>query len=647
MPVFAWAQGSQPVVDGVTIVSSPYNGNAYVFGEIISVRISFDQPITVPSDDDYLIQLTLTIGTNARKAGLLSLTTSSNDDLIFDYVVQYSDSDADGISIAADALTLNGGTIQGADSSNANLDLGSHAVSNDGNHKVDGSIDLAPNVISVSVVSRPESGDTYAKGEIIRVQVRFHEAVRRIDGNPQLALTLGMQTKQADYLACSSGFRSSVNFCRLAFFGYIVQPADSDSDGISISANALTLNGATIRDASGTNANLSLSGYTVSDVAGHKVAGSINRLPSVATMRTSIPQSGDTYGVGEIIEATITFSRLVKVTGAPQLTLGIGTQTKQAVYSGCTRDSWTDPAGLCEDLKFQYVVQSSDSDADGISIAADALTLNGGTIQGAAGSNANLSLGTHALTNFAIRKVDGNIDRTPAVNYLNFSYDSRPQTGDTYGVTEIVEIEVSFTEAVKVSGSPYLSLTIGTQTRQASNHRTGFLSPYLTFRYVVQASDTDANGISIGANSIALNGGTIQDSGGNNANLDHDAVGDVASRKVDGSIDHPPTIRRIWYWPKRQRTNTYGATEAIDVEVDFSETVTVIGNPQLGLTIGAQTRQATIIECTRRARSSGLHFYGLPLPLCRAGIGQGHGWRKHCRKRPRFKRRHNSRFRGQ
>ena len=190
----------------------------------------------------------------------------------------------------------------------ANLDLGSHAISNDTNHKVDGSIDLAPNVISVSTVSNPQTGSTYGRGEIIRVQIRFHEAVRSIEGNPQLTLSLGAQTKQADYLACHSGLASTGAFCRVAYFGYAVQPTDNDSDGISISANALTLNGATIQDASGTNANLSLTGHTVSDATGHKVDGGIDRPPSVSLMRTSLPQSGDTYGIGETIEATVFFN---------------------------------------------------------------------------------------------------------------------------------------------------------------------------------------------------------------------------------------------------------------------------------------------------------------------------------------------------
>ena len=37
----------------------------------------------------------------------------------------------------------------------------------------------------------------------------------------------------------------------MAFFEYVVQAEDSDADGISIAADALRLNGGTIRDRSG------------------------------------------------------------------------------------------------------------------------------------------------------------------------------------------------------------------------------------------------------------------------------------------------------------------------------------------------------------------------------------------------------------
>ena len=58
-------------------------------------------------------------------------------------------------------------------------------------------------------------------------------------------------------------------------------------------------------------------------------------------------------------------------------------------------------------MRFLYAVQSADRDTDGISIAADALNLNGGSIRNAVGTEAELDLGGHALVNAADHKVDG------------------------------------------------------------------------------------------------------------------------------------------------------------------------------------------------------------------------------------------------
>jgi hypothetical protein len=53
------------------------------------------------------------------------------------------------------------------------------------------------------------------------------------------------------------------------------------------------------------------------------------------------------------------------------------------------------------------------------------------------------------------------------------------------------------------------------------------------FQYTIQAGDNDTNGISIGANVLALNSGTIRDAAGNNATLTHSAVSANTSYKVD------------------------------------------------------------------------------------------------------------------
>jgi hypothetical protein len=53
------------------------------------------------------------------------------------------------------------------------------------------------------------------------------------------------------------------------------------------------------------------------------------------------------------------------------------------------------------------------------------------------------------------------------------------------------------------------------------------------FGYIIDSAQTDSNGVSVGANSLTLNGGTITDVAGNTATLTHTAVVDNASYMVD------------------------------------------------------------------------------------------------------------------
>jgi hypothetical protein len=76
---------------------------------------------------------------------------------------------------------------------------------------------------------------------------------------------------------------------------------------------------------------------------------------------------------------------------------------------------------------------------------------------------------------------------------------------------------VVFSEAVAVTGTPRLVLTIGSTTRYAT-YLSGTGTSTLTFRYTVQSGDLDSDGIAV-ASPIDLNGGTIKDVPGNNAVL--------------------------------------------------------------------------------------------------------------------------------
>ena len=87
------------------------------------------------------------------------------------------------------------------------------------------------------------------------------------------------------------------------------------------------------------------------------------------------------------------------MTGNPQVALTIGTQTRHAAYSWWWRDDRT--------LDFAYVVQEGDRDEDGISIPANAVVLNGGTIKLAADSTIDADLTHAAVARDPTRKVSG------------------------------------------------------------------------------------------------------------------------------------------------------------------------------------------------------------------------------------------------
>ena len=98
----------------------------------------------------------------------------------------------------------------------------------------------------------------------------------------------------------------------------------------------------------------------------------------------------------------VIFNEPVSVTGAPQLALTIGPNARQAGLLRCGEGAPLVGAffalGFCPErvLVFGYVVQSSDVDADGFTVASTALTLNGGMILDRGGNAATLGISNDA-----------------------------------------------------------------------------------------------------------------------------------------------------------------------------------------------------------------------------------------------------------
>ena len=239
-----------------------------------------------------------------------------------------------------------------------------------------------------TITSSPQSGDTYRQGEAIAVALTFSEPVS-VNGKPRIRLKIGDQKRWAGYA------QSSEDGATLSFT-HAVKADDQDADGIAIGKNQLKLNKGSIADADGNAAKLKHP--KLSDQAAHKVDGAPDEPPSIT--RGPIlnnPQSGETYGVGEEIVVSLTFSESVAVSGHPRLGLIIGENRRWAKYEQTATDGAT--------LVFAYEVKADDQDDDGISIGKNALRLNGGSIEDGDGKAADLK--HPAVADRPTHKVDG------------------------------------------------------------------------------------------------------------------------------------------------------------------------------------------------------------------------------------------------
>ena len=115
----------------------------------------------------------------------------------------------------------------------------------------------------------------------------------------------------------------------------------------------------------------------------------------------------------------------------------------------------------------------------------------------------------------------------------------------TYRIGDTVGIEVTFAEAVDVTGAPTLALEIGAAARKAAYVR-GSGSAVLTFEYPVVEGEEDTDGIAVEANGLAVPaGGSILDTGdGEAAILRHGRVPVPGPQGRRGSGQPPPPPRR-------------------------------------------------------------------------------------------------------
>lgn len=304
--------------------------------------------------------------------------------------------------------------------------------------------------------------------------------------------------------------------------------------------------------------------------------------PTVSSITSST--ANGTYNVGDVISLEVAFSENVTVTGTPQLTIETGSTDRIVNYISGSGSSST--------LTFIYTVQAGDTTADLDYTSPTALALNGGTIRDAASNNAILTLPSPgAAGSLGANKnlvIDGMV---PSVTSVTSS------TPDgTYSLGSTISLQISFTEAVTVTGTPQLTLETGS-TDRAVNYVSGSGTGTLTFNYAVQSGDVSSDLDYVSTNSLALNGGTIQDAATNNATLALAVPGTAGSLGanralvVDGA---PPTVTAITVSGSPAATAT-----SVTFTVAFNEAVSNVSTDDFSLgTTGSATGTISAVSAS-------------------------------------------------
>ena len=212
-------------------------------------------------------------------------------------------------------------------------------------------------------------------------------------------------------------------------------------------------------------------------------------ISAVAVTSTPVLET-DTYGAGERIEVTVTFSEAVNATSDTDFVLSVAGAKRAPLVRG---------SGTAT-LVFGYTVAPGDEDDDGIWIGDEDRTLVGdrngepqsGTITSVATSTAadldHVGPGTQSD-----HKVDG------SRSIVSVAVSSTPMLAtDTYGAGETIRFTVTFNVAVDVSGDPVLTFALGNQGQVRdvdAAYEGGTGSTALVFGYTVVSTDEDNNGI--------------------------------------------------------------------------------------------------------------------------------------------------------
>ena len=327
----------------------------------------------------------------------------------------------------------------------------------------------------------------FGVGQVIDIVVTFSAEVTAT-GDPSLLLETGSKA------IC---LNTNVRGLEL-IFRYTVQAGDTTADLAYVSTTSLDLESGSILDGSGNVVTLTLPTVGGAGSLSYSSAIAINTATPVLQSITSTFPGNGIFGLGQEISFIVTYDFPITVTGYPTL---------EVILSGSTNRLATYVSGSdTTALVFDYVVESTDMGS--LDISSD-IDLNDGSMLRTSTTPttaALLAVGGNTLSSSNTMSIDTTavtIDDTTGITCL--------QSDAIYAPGDILTITVPFTQAVVVTGVPYLYLETGS-SNQAAVYTSGSSTSTLTFTYTVRSgyAHTGSNYLNYRDNdALELNGGTI------------------------------------------------------------------------------------------------------------------------------------------
>ena len=328
-------------------------------------------------------------------------------------------------------------------------------------------------------------------------------------------------------------------------------------------------------------------------------------VPEVVNIQiTSKPVMDSTYRANEAIDVTVTFTDQVDAERDALLSLFVG-GPDESTYRGAR---YLQGSGT-QHLTFRYRVQPGDLDPNGVSVAIATMDIDRNPTGGFSGrifvkdTDVPVDYTHNGISSAEKHEIDGR----PIALAINF-ISAPPDPWEHYRANQTIEVEIHYNVDVEINGDPTLEMFLGWPRHNAHDARRevhylrGSGTDTLVFGYTIRPGDNDDDGvaISIGFPDFSRSGrkrvhytgeGTIK-ARGTDVEVSPWYMGPV-SLSQHGVDTTPPEINSVTIESQPENGEAYRVGETISLEVEFSESATIVGNPRINVDVGGTPRYAT------------------------------------------------------